>query len=254
MTSHAASRGAVALARDAQRVAILTGAGMSAESGVPTFRDVRTGLWARFDNEELASADGWERDSALVWGWYRWRMDIVARAQPNPGHRAITEWQRAVDVTVATQNVDDLHERAGTTVAAHVHGNLFDPRCYTCGRRDPDFELAPFDPSADRMTPPTCPHCGGEMRPGVVWFGESLPSEDWNAASAAVSAADLVVVIGTSGVVQPFASLPSHARGSVLEINPVETEISHVTDVCWRTTAAEGLPALVDAVLRPGTL
>lgn len=240
----------VELARSAQTVAVLTGAGVSAESGVPTFRDAQTGLWSNFDPADLASPEGWARDSDLVWAWYQWRAQLVRRSEPNAGHLALTEWQQRVHLDIATQNVDDLHERAGSKVIAHVHGSLFDPRCSECGlhsRQEPD----PFDERSDRVPPPLCPDCGGEIRPGTVWFGEPLPETEWTAAVKAVESADLVLVVGTSGVVFPFAGLPAMARSTgatVVEINPVETEISDMADFRWRATAAIGLPALVDSL------
>ncbi|MGA9874042.1 MAG: NAD-dependent deacylase [Rhodococcus sp. (in: high G+C Gram-positive bacteria)] len=243
-------REVVQLARSARRVAVLTGAGVSAESGIPTFRDAQTGLWSNFEPTDLASTEGWARDSDLVWGWYQWRAELVRRSDPNAGHFAIAEWQRRTHLDIATQNVDDLHERAGSTVLAHVHGSLFDPRCSECGvHSQPD--TGPSCEHADRIPPPPCPECGGPMRPGAVWFGEKLPEEEWAAAVMAVEHADLVLVVGTSGVVYPFAGLPAMARSTgaaVVEINPVETEISDMADHRWRTTAAVGLPALVNAV------
>lgn len=240
----------VTLARSASRVAVLTGAGMSAESGIPTFRDAQTGLWSNFEPAALASPEGWTRDSDLVWGWYQWRTELVRRAQPNAGHSALTTWQQRAHLDIATQNVDDLHERAGSKVISHVHGSLFDPRCSECGvhsQPSPD----PTDEQSDRVPPPPCPECGGPMRPGAVWFGEPLPESEWTSAVNAVESADLVLVVGTSGAVFPFAGLPAMARScgaTVVEINPVETEISDIADHRWRTTAAVGLPALVQAL------
>ncbi len=240
----------VDLARAAGRLAVLTGAGMSAESGIPTFRDAQTGLWSNFDPTDLASPEGWARDSSLVWGWYQWRAELVRRSEPNAGHVALTRWQSTTHLDIATQNVDDLHERAGSSVVAHVHGSLFDPRCSDCGAHSqPETDLP--EEQSGRIAPPPCPECGGPMRPGAVWFGESLPEDQWTAAVHAVENADLVLVVGTSGVVFPFAGLPAMARStgaSVVEINPVETAISDMADHRWRTTAAEGLPALVDAL------
>nr|WP_296765768.1 NAD-dependent protein deacylase [Rhodococcus sp. (in: high G+C Gram-positive bacteria)] len=240
----------IELARSSSRIAVLTGAGMSAESGISTFRDAQTGLWSRFEPADLASPDGGARDRDLVWGWYQWRTELVRRSQPNAGHLALTRWQARAHLDIATQNVDDLHERAGSTVISHVHGSLFDPRCSECGvHSQPETE--PIDEHTDRTAPPLCPHCGGDMRPGAVWFGESLPEDQWRAAVEVVESADLVVVVGTSGVVFPFAGLPAMARStgaSVVEINPVETDISDMADHRWRTTAAVGLPALVAAL------
>ena len=224
---------------------------MSAESGIPTFRDAQTGLWSTFEPADLASPEGWARDSDLVWGWYQWRAKLVQQSQPNAGHRALTTWQQNAHLDIATQNVDDLHERAGSTVVAHVHGSLFDPRCSECGvHSQPDPEE--LDEAVDRVPPPPCPECGGPMRPGAVWFGEPLPETEWGKAVSTVENSDLVLVVGTSGVVFPFAGLPAMARSvgaKVVEINPVETDISDMADHRWRTTAAVGLPALVHSLI-----
>lgn len=245
-----------ALVRDARRVCVLTGAGMSAESGVPTFRDVQVGLWERFDPADLATPQAWEADPEQVWAWYAWRACLVRRALPNAGHRALADWQRrpGVDLTIATQNVDDLHERAGAGVLAHVHGDLFALRCSACGTAS-DATYPEVSEPVGRLAPPSCQVCGAPVRPGVVWFGEMLPEEDFSAAVEAAQQADLVVVVGTSGLVQPAATIPhlAGARGvPVLELNPVETLVSEAADVVWRTTAATGLPQLVVALDAPG--
>lgn len=237
------------LAAGADRVCVLTGAGMSAESGVPTFRDVQVGLWEQFDPIGLATPQAWERDPAQVWAWYSWRASLVRRAKPNAGHTALTQWQHRVgtELTIATQNVDDLHERAGSTVLAHLHGSLFELRCADCARpSDTAYETVP-EPVAE-LEPPECGDCGGAVRPGVVWFGEELPRAAFDRAVEAAQVADLVVVVGTSGLVHPAATLPhlAGARGvPVLEINPQESQVSEAAAVAWRTTAATGLPALV---------
>jgi len=231
-----------------RRVCVLTGAGMSAESGVPTFRGGGDSLWSRFDPMELATAAAWRRDPALVWAWYRWRMQLVREAAPNAGHVALAQLQqRGVALGIVTQNVDDLHERAGAEVAAHVHGELFALRCFACAR--PHAEPLPdYVAGAERMPPPHCMHCGGDVRPGVVWFGESLPDAPWQRAQAAAIAADLVLVVGTSGLVMPAAGLPALARrhgAVVVEINSEPTPLSPEVDHVWRTTAAQALPQLL---------
>lgn len=233
------------------RLVFLTGAGMSAESGVPTFRDGLTGLWSRFDAEALATPQAFRRDPALVWGWYRWRAWQLLRVEPNAGHRAIAALERlghAVDVV--TQNVDDLHERAGSTRVAHLHGRLLQSRCFDCGtRRGPDpitLDLAAPE-GGGREAPPACDTCGGPMRPDVVWFGEALPEDAWDAGVQAISRCDRVVVVGTSGLVQPAASLPRLARElgkPVLEINPVPSAVTPLADVHWAMTASAGLERL----------
>ncbi|MEP7161587.1 MAG: NAD-dependent deacylase [Dermatophilaceae bacterium] len=251
----------VALARDARTVAVLTGAGMSAESGVPTFRDAQTGLWARFDPMELATPEAWERDRAFVWAWYVWRMGLVSGARPNAGHRALARWAdawhpRGRHVRIATQNVDDLHERAGSEVLAHVHGSLFAHRCERCDTPYEDPVVTPGSP-VERIEPPSCARCGAAVRPGVVWFGEMLPEGEFAAALDAATQADLVLVVGTSGIVHPFAGLPLAARDAgvpVVEVNPVDTELTHLVDYRWRAGAAVALPALVDAVLSAGVV
>ncbi|WP_324616591.1 SIR2 family NAD-dependent protein deacylase [Ornithinimicrobium avium] len=177
---------ALELVRRAQRVCVLTGAGMSAESGVPTFRDAQVGLWERFDPAELATPSAWEEDPGQVWAWYAWRAGLVRRAEPNAGHRALADWQQrpGTQLRIATQNVDDLHERAGAQVLAHVHGSLFALRCAECGR--PSGAAYPqVDEPVAHLEPPSCEVCGAAVRPGVVWFGEALPQEEFFAAAQA---------------------------------------------------------------------
>ena len=246
---------ALRLARGARRVCVLTGAGMSAESGIPTFRDVQVGLWERFDPMELATPQAWAEDPEQCWAWYSWRATLVRRALPHAGHEALARWQRhgGVELTLSTQNVDDLHERAGAEVAAHVHGSLFALRCADCARPSDAAYPDVAEPVA-HLEPPVCRHCGGLVRPGVVWFGEALPEEAFFASVEAAQSADLVVVVGTSGLVQPAATIPhlAGARGvPVVEINPWTTEITEAAAVHWRTTAALGLPELVGQVLSP---
>lgn len=240
------------LVRRAGRVCVLTGAGMSAESGVPTFRDVQVGLWERFDPAELATPEAWAEDPGLVWAWYAWRASLVRTAGPNAGHAALATWQQrpGVELSIATQNVDDLHERAGAEVLAHLHGSLFTLRCGACGAPSEAAYPQVSEPVA-HLAPPACEVCGGGVRPGVVWFGEGLPQEEFMAAVQAAQEADLVVVVGTSGLVHPAAAIPhlAGARGvPVLEINPQESAVSEAADVVWRTTAADALPRIVAAL------
>ena len=227
----------------AERIAILTGAGMSAESGIPTFRGDRNGLWARFDPMSLATPEAWRSDRELVWGWYLWRMAVVRRAQPNAGHLALARLARRKAVSVVTQNVDDLHERAGSRDVVHVHGELFASRCDRCGRpARHDIPDAAADAPMLRVPPPRCDDCDGHLRPGVVWFGEALPTDAWNAAVAAVESCELLLVVGTSGLVHPAAGLPQLAKRNgarVVEVNPVESALSGVADECLRVMAAE---------------
>lgn len=230
------------------RICVLTGAGMSAESGVATFRGGGDSLWSRFDPMRLATEDAWRQDAALVWAWYRWRMERVRRAQPHAGHRALAALaaRMAGRVSLLTQNVDDLHERAGSRVDAHVHGDLFALRCFDCGRAHAGG-LPAFDPHAERAPPPACAHCDGSVRPGVVWFGEALPGEAWQAATDAARGCALMLVVGTSGLVHPAAGLPALAQrhgATAIEINPEPTALSAAADSVWRATAAAALPSL----------
>lgn len=240
----------VALAKAARRVTVLTGAGMSAESGVATFRDAQTGLWARFNPAQLATEGAFRRDPDLVFGWYAWRYAQVRSVQPNAGHVALAEWGRTADVRIVTQNVDDLHERAGSEVLAHLHGSLAAFRCLRCGSPYRG-EVPDVDAALGRLAPPRCDACGGPVRPGVVWFGEALPEVDFAAGVRACTDADLVLVVGTSGLVYPAAGLPELAAAEgipTVEINPEPTPLSRKVDHVWRSTAAIALPALLASV------
>ncbi|MFW3164854.1 NAD-dependent deacylase [Pseudomonas syringae pv. syringae] len=217
--------------RTAQHVVVFTGAGASAESGIPTFRDALTGLWERFDPGQLATSEAFRADPSLCWGWYEWRRHKVLRAQPNEGHFAIAELANHVPrLTVVTQNVDDLHERAGSRDVIHLHGSLHSPRCIDCGQPyilSLTSDALPEDGS--RIEPPRCSACGGYVRPGVVWFAEMLPEDAWSAGLAAAQECDVFLSIGTSGIVYPAAELPLRALGhgaTVVHINPVHFEVS----------------------------
>jgi NAD-dependent deacetylase len=230
--------------RNARRVAVLTGAGISAESGIPTFRDAMTGLWARFRPEDLATADAFRRDPTLVWDWYEWRRGLVASARPNAGHAAVTALQQRVPAcTVITQNVDGLHQDAGTRDVIELHGNIHRSKCFAENRVVAEW------PATDQR-PPRCPHCGAPLRPDVVWFGESLPADELRAAEKAAGDCDLFVSIGTSAVVYPAAALPETALASgakVLEVNRDPTPLSELATWSLRGAAGELLPALVAA-------
>jgi NAD-dependent deacetylase len=219
------------LLREARHVLVFTGAGASAESGIPTFRDALTGLWERFDAAQLATSDAYRTDPALCWGWYEWRRQKVVQAQPNGAHCAITELAKHVPkLTVVTQNVDDLHERAGSQDVIHLHGSLHSPRCIDCGLAHTlPLTSEALPENGSRIEPPRCIACGGYVRPGVVWFGEMLPESAWNAGLAAAEECDIFLSIGTSGIVYPAAELPLRALGhgaTVVHVNPVRFDIS----------------------------
>jgi len=221
---------------------VLTGAGISAESGVPTFREAQSGLWAQYDPQELATPEAFLRDPALVWRWYRWRRELVAGAKPNPGHLALARLARLVPrLTLVTQNVDGLHQRAGSENVIEFHGNLFVSRCFAEG----------CEVDCDDGDVPTCPACGGPARPGVVWFGEAIPEEALNASFAAAADCDVFLSIGTSSLVYPAAGLASVAAESgatVIEINPNPTEMSSRFHHTMVGQAGVVLPELVDSL------
>lgn len=231
---------------------VFTGAGMSAESGVPTFRDALTGLWERFDAEALATPRAFHDDPALVWGWYEWRRGQVQRTRPHPGHVAVAAIEaRVPHSTLVTQNVDDLHERAGSASPVHLHGSLFAPRCSFCGLPASFVDEVASEPEGGRrVAPPMCERCGSPVRPGVVWFGEALPEAALAAAVDAASACDLLLTIGTSAVVYPAAEIPQVAArfgATVIQVNPRPTPLDPVADINVRGPAAHVLPDLVRA-------
>jgi NAD-dependent deacetylase len=230
-----------ALVAGARRIAVLTGAGVSAESGIPTFRGP-DGLWCKFRPEDLATPGAFERDPALVWEWYDWRRGLVAAAAPNPAHAAIARLEARRPATVlVTQNVDGLHALAGSPDPVELHGSLWRTRCAACAelREDRRVPLRPL--------PPRCP-CGGLLRPDVVWFGEALPGGLLRRAVEAAESCDLMIVAGTSGLVQPAASLADVAlsRGAALiEVNLDETPLSGRCAESFRARAGEILPQLL---------
>lgn len=229
----------------ASRICVLTGAGMSAESGIATFRDALTGLWSRFDPAQLASEEGFRADPQTVWDWYAERREGVRAASPNAGHLALGEFARRRPgvLTVITQNVDDLHQRAGNADAIRLHGAILEDRWLEPCRRGRSCEVAGAAPGR----PPRCADCGNLLRPGVVWFGEMLPPGAIDAAERAVRAAEVMLVVGTSGAVWPAAGLASRARRAgahVAMINPHPSEIDAEAHVLLRGTAAQVLPRL----------
>ena len=228
--------------RDASRVAALTGAGISAESGIPTFRG-SGGLWRHYRPEDLATPEAFARDPLLVWQWYDWRRCLIAKAVPNPGHEALAELERAREglFTLITQNVDGLHDRAGSRGLLKLHGDIWQVRCISCGAESRD-ERTPLP-----ELPPRC-GCGGLLRPGVVWFGEPLPGETWVRAEQAAEAAEVFLVVGTSAAVYPAAGLAWLAKSAgakVIEINPDATDLSPAADLSLRGKSGELLPQLI---------
>lgn len=231
--------------RRAKHVAVLTGAGISAESGVPTFREAQTGLWAQYDPQELATPHAFRQNPRLVWAWYEWRRGLVAQADPNPGHLALAEMEQQVSqFTLITQNVDGLHQRAGSQHIIELHGNIVRNKCFDDGRMVTEWKDT-------GEVPPRCPRCDGFLRPDVIWFGESLPYDALNTAVAAAQSCDLFLAVGTSAVVQPAASLPLQAiqHGvTTVEINPQTTPITRFVDFVLAGPSGQVLPGLVEAV------
>ncbi|MBU0691688.1 NAD-dependent deacylase [bacterium] len=230
--------------RQAKRIAVLTGAGISAESGLATFRG-DGGIWSKFKPEELANMEAFLRNPERVWEWYQYRRDVLDSANPNPGHFALAAWERICpEFSLITQNVDGLHQAAGSTRVIELHGNLKVNRCQSCGAES-DTEEIRFEGKV-----PKC-GCGGMLRPGVVWFGEMLPEAAIREAFQSSQTCDLFLVVGTSAVVYPAASLPEIAKESgaaVLEINPEPTPITRWADFSIRGNAGDILPQLVEAI------
>jgi NAD-dependent deacetylase len=228
----------------ARSVAVLTGAGVSAESGVPTFRDAQTGLWAQFDQQKLATPDAFRRNPRLVWDWYAWRRKLVAKAEPNAGHRALAVLEgRVSDFVLITQNVDGLHRRAGSRNVVELHGNIARVKC----SRDNTI-VEHWTEVGDEV--PRCAQCGALLRPDVVWFEETLPADALQAAEDASRRCQILLVVGTSAEVYPAAALPDHAKSAgatIVEINPNPTPLSDVADYVLRAPAGAVLPALVAA-------
>ncbi len=233
----------------ARHVGILTGAGISAESGIPTFRDPG-GLWDRFKPEELANVRAFLKNPELVQKWYEHRRRIALEKEPNPGHRALADLEDMIDeVTIVTQNVDRLHQRAGSRRVIELHGNLVRSYCIDCERT---AEPADLEPTAERRAA-VCPRCGGYIRPDVVWFGEMLPAGAMEGAHAAAERADVFLSIGTSAVVYPAAGIPLHAAEAGAYVAEINVEASAIASEIHETVigpAGEILPSLVETVRR----
>lgn len=248
MTPAAASAAQLAQARSwlaqASRVCVLSGAGTSAESGVPTFRGPG-GLWRNFRPEDLATPEAFHRDPKLCWEWYDWRRSLIAQVHPNLGHFALAQLEARLNdsFTLVTQNVDGLHNRAGSQRILKIHGDIWWTLCTACNKIQSDFRV----PLPE--IPPHCP-CGGLLRPGVVWFGESLPALTWQQAEEAASRSGLFLVIGTSAVVYPAASLAPLAQrhgARVIEINMEETPLTGAADLSLRGPSGEILPLIIES-------
>lgn len=232
---------------DFKRVVFVTGAGISQESGIPTFRG-KDGLWRNHDVMKLATIEAFYENPRLVWEWYNQRRENIFKAHPNAGHKAIAELEKYADVTILTQNIDGLHQRAGSTKVLELHGSIVKTKCSVC-----DFK--------DEITkkfleiPPRC-DCGNILRPDVVWFGEPLSEDIWNDAMLIASQCDLLVVVGTSLVVSPANRLPLYAKqnnATLIEINPNSTEMSSEMDAVIRNSSATALPELA-AIFKNNTI
>ncbi len=230
-------------------VAVLTGAGISAESGVPTFRDAQTGLWANFRSEDLATPRAFRRNPKLVWEWYAWRRGLVAKAQPNAGHLALAELEkRLVVFHLITQNVDGLHQRAGSRTVIELHGNITRTKCFDEGTPVTEWK-------DDGEVPPRCPRCGGWLRPDVVWFEEPMPEAELEAAVRASATCDVLFSIGTSALVYPAADLPFQARrhgATIVEVNPQPTPLTDEAQFVLAGPAGEVLTELVKTLTKAG--
>ena len=229
------------LIAEASSIAVLTGAGIIAESGIPTFRGTG-GMWGNFRAEDLATPEAFARDPKFVWEWYQARRGEIAKCEPNAGHRALVAMEEAADeFTLITQNVDGLHDRAGSKRVLKIHGDIWMTRCVACGYQRLNHDLG-------MELPPQCGECGGLVRPGVVWFGEMLPRIVWEEAERAVNRCDLLLVVGTSAQVYPAAGLIDLARNagaSTVEVNLEATAYSSAVDISLRGKAAEVLPLVV---------
>lgn len=246
---------AAVMLKSAKSICVLTGAGVSAESGIPTFRDKQTGLWEKFRAEDLASPDAFARDPKLVWSWYQWRRQQVIDKKPNPAHLALAQWQElaaksGLTFTLITQNVDDLHEQAGSCVH-HLHGRLWQNRCNNCQKivkQSPNPSNNAAQALSDELI--NCDDCGGILRPDIVWFGEALPEIEWQIAENAAADCDVFINIGTSSLVYPAAGLAQIARqhgAQVIEINPHPTP-NTIVNVTIAAPAGRALPKLLKQI------
>lgn len=233
--------------RSAAVVTVLTGSGVSAESGIPTFREAQSGLWSQYNPQSLATPEAFYQNPRLVWEWYTWRRELIQEAKPNEGHESLLTMEKFVEhFNLITQNVDGLHQQAGSSDVIELHGNILRSKCTFDGETFYDIAL-----QSDNL--PGCPSCGNLLRPDVVWFGESLPADEYRRAVLAAQNCDVFFSIGTSGVVQPAASLAHEARhyGSlIVEINLDDTPLSSTADFTIHGPSGTVLPDLIDAAFR----
>lgn len=231
------------LIKNVDKCAILTGAGISAESGVPTFRG-QEGLWGKFSPEELATMDAFMANPKIVWEWYNWRRELLGRVKPNPGHYALVKLKRFFsDYTLITQNVDGLHQLAGAEEILELHGSIMRNKCVDC--ESPFVTETEIDPDAI----PTCQKCGGQIRPDIVWFGEMLPQETIALAFDKAESCEIFFSVGTSALVHPAASLPLTAKqcgATLVEVNPEETPLTAIADFHLKGASGEILPKLAE--------
>ena len=228
--------------KNSKNIVFVTGAGISQESGIPTFRG-KDGHWRKHDPMKLATIDAFYEDPHLVWEWYEDRRQNIRAAEPNPGHKAIAELEKFYKVTVLTQNIDGLHQRAGSSRVLELHGSIVRIKCTVC-----DFQANITEDFEE--IPPKC-NCGNILRPDVVWFGESLPQDVWTNAMKEASLCDIMIIAGTSLIVSPANTLPAFAKQNnavLIEINPEETVMSNEMDVSVRDTSSKILPQLVEFV------
>lgn len=233
----------------AREIAVFTGAGISAESGIPTYRDPLTGIWALHEPQTLETARAFRENPQLVWGWYLWRRHQIASVKPNAAHRAVSQLAAlGRKVSVITQNVDDLHERAGSEGVLHLHGSLATRKCFAC-HRPSEIPLPPsiFPSEGGLVEPPRCVKCNGKLRPAVVWYGEDLPSDVWKSAIALVKSCDVLISVGTSGIVTPAADIPGialFAGATVIHINTADVSNGEQNELMLIGKATEVLTKL----------
>lgn len=244
---------AVDVLQKAKKVVFFTGAGISADSGIPTYSEKLSGIWTGYDPRDLETAKAFRENPALVWGWYLWRRLRVAQAEPNTAHLAVARMAHSQrQVSVITQNIDDFHERAGSSNVVHLHGSLAVPKCFACHRPAVvSLEESAGQDEGALIDPPRCQRCNGKMRPAVVWYGEDLPPQAWKAAVLLVKDCDLLISVGTSGIVMPAAGLPDLALASgasVIHVNKVDVAMGEQKEFMLIGAASEVLPMLLEKI------